>query len=259
MKTSFELVAEFRETLRLKPNFVEAHNNLGISLGTALAGAVLMSALTASFFTGIANNPAVPKDLTSKAQTELTSGVPFISDADLEQALSDAGVSPATASAVVDENATARIDALRASLSVLAVLALVALAMPPLFTNTYAGVVSLKHETVDAARGTGFKEWQLMLKIELPLALPVILAGARVAFLQLVATVAIGAIVNDGGGLGRYIVDGFAQGIAGYGEILGGAIAVIVLALLCEASFTFITRLATPKGLALQQNPHAEK
>jgi len=138
-------------------------------------------------------------------------------------------------------------------------LALVALAMPPLFTNTYAGVVSLKQETVDAARGTGFKEWQLMLKIELPLALPVILAGARVAFLQLVATVAIGAIVNDGGGLGRYIVDGFAQGIAGYGEILGGAIAVIVLALLCEAAFTFITRLATPKGLALQQNPHAEK
>src|SRR5205814_9972419 len=62
-------------------------SNLGISLGTALAGAVLMSALTASFFSGIASNPAVPNDLTSKAQTELTSGVPFISDADPEQAL----------------------------------------------------------------------------------------------------------------------------------------------------------------------------
>ena len=80
-------------------------SNLGISLGTALSGAILMSALTASFFTGIASNPAVPDDLTSKAQTELTSGVPFISDADLQQALDDAGVPPATATAVVDENA----------------------------------------------------------------------------------------------------------------------------------------------------------
>ncbi|HEX4528311.1 MAG TPA: MFS transporter [Acidimicrobiia bacterium] len=102
-------------------------SNLGISIGTALAGAILMSALTASFFSGIASNPAVPKDLTSKAQTELTSGVPFISDADLEQALDDAGVPPKTADAVVAENADARLDGLRASLSVLAVLALVAL------------------------------------------------------------------------------------------------------------------------------------
>jgi len=102
-------------------------SNLGISIGTALSGAVLMSALTASFFTGIENNPAVPKDLTSKAQTELTSGVPFISDADLEAALKEAGVTGATATAIVDENAQARLDGLRASLSVLAVLALVAL------------------------------------------------------------------------------------------------------------------------------------
>jgi MFS family permease len=102
-------------------------SNLGISIGTALAGAVLVSALTASFFSGIAENPAVPDDLTSKAQTELTSGVPFISDADLEKALDDAGVAPKTATAVVDENADARIEALRVTLSVLAVLALVAL------------------------------------------------------------------------------------------------------------------------------------
>ena len=66
--------------------------NLGASIGTALAGAVLIAALTSSFFTGIAGNPAVPDDLTSKAQTELTSGVPFISDVDLEAALDDAGV-----------------------------------------------------------------------------------------------------------------------------------------------------------------------
>jgi MFS family permease len=102
-------------------------SNLGISIGTALAGAVLMSALTASFFSGIANNPAVPTDLSSKAQTELTSGVPFISDADLKAALNDAGVKGATADAIVDENTQARLDGLRASLSLLAVLAIVAL------------------------------------------------------------------------------------------------------------------------------------
>lgn len=114
-------------------------SNLGISLGTALAGAVLISALTASFFSGIANNPAVPKDLTSKAQTELTSGVPFISDADLQQALDDAGVPHQTATAIVDENADARVDALRASLGVLAVLALVALFLSGSIPTTPVG------------------------------------------------------------------------------------------------------------------------
>jgi MFS family permease len=104
-------------------------SNLGISIGTALAGAVLMSALTASFFTGIATNPDVPKDLSSNAQVSLSSGVPFISDADLEKALNDAGVTGATATAIVDENAQSRLDGLRAALSVLALLALIALVL----------------------------------------------------------------------------------------------------------------------------------
>ncbi|MET0920394.1 MAG: MFS transporter [Acidimicrobiia bacterium] len=103
--------------------------NLGASIGTALAGAILISALTTSFFTGIADNPDVPNDVTSKAQVELTSGVPFISDADLDAALDDAGVSPKTADAIVDENADARLTALRASLSLLALVALLALFM----------------------------------------------------------------------------------------------------------------------------------
>jgi MFS family permease len=102
--------------------------NLGASIGTALAGAVLISALTASFFTGIEGNDAVPESLSSKAQVELAGGIPFISDADLEQALEDAGVRGATADAIVDENAQARLDGLRASLSVLALVALVGLA-----------------------------------------------------------------------------------------------------------------------------------
>ena len=100
--------------------------NLGASIGTALAGAVLISALTASFLSGVQNNPAVPKDLSSKAQVELAGGAPFISDMDLKTALDKAGVPPKTADAVVAENANARIDGLRASLSLLAVIALIA-------------------------------------------------------------------------------------------------------------------------------------
>ena len=101
--------------------------NLGASIGTALAGAVLISALTASFLGGVQNNPAVPKDLAAKAQVELAGGVPFISDADLKAALAKADVPPKTADAIVSENASARIDGLRASLSLLALVALIAL------------------------------------------------------------------------------------------------------------------------------------
>src|SRR5437764_2498951 len=101
--------------------------NLGASIGTALAGAVLVATLTSSFFSGIKENPAVPADVKSKAQTELASGVPFLSDTDLRAALDKAGVPKQTADAAVPENSTARIDSLRSSLSVVALLALIAL------------------------------------------------------------------------------------------------------------------------------------
>src|SRR6266550_3882334 len=100
--------------------------NLGASIGTALAGAVLISALSSSFFNGIQNNPKVPENVTSKAQVELAAGIPFVSDKDLKTALDKADVPPETADAVVAENETARLDGLRAALSVLAVLALIA-------------------------------------------------------------------------------------------------------------------------------------
>ena len=100
--------------------------NLGASIGTALAGAVLIATLTTSVMTGIQNNPAVPADVKSKAQVELAGGVPFVSDADLKAALDKAGVPTQTANAIVDENATARITGLRSSLSVMAVIALIA-------------------------------------------------------------------------------------------------------------------------------------
>jgi MFS family permease len=101
---------------------------LGASIGTALAGAVLISALTTSFFTGIADHPGVPESVASKAQTELASGVPFLSDADLTAALSDADVPAVTADAVIETNSQSRIDGLRAAVSILALLSLVALA-----------------------------------------------------------------------------------------------------------------------------------
>jgi MFS family permease len=101
--------------------------NLGASVGTALAGAVLISALTSSFFAGIATNPAVPKEVTANAQVELAAGIPFVSDADLEAALKDANVPPQQADAIVQENSDARLDGLRAALTVLAIFALAAL------------------------------------------------------------------------------------------------------------------------------------
>ena len=100
--------------------------NLGASIGTALAGAVLISALTSSFFTGIAGNPDVPDRVVSNAQVQLTSGVPFISDQDLKTALDEAHVRPSVTDAIVEENADARIDGLRAALAVLALFSVLA-------------------------------------------------------------------------------------------------------------------------------------
>jgi MFS family permease len=101
--------------------------NLGASIGTALSGAILIAALTSSFLTGVQNNPAVPKDLASQAQVELSGGAPFMSDKDLKAGLDKTGVTGKTADAIVTENANARIDGLRSSLSVLAIIALLAL------------------------------------------------------------------------------------------------------------------------------------
>jgi hypothetical protein len=99
----------------------------GASLGTALAGSVLIASLTASFLTGVAQNPAVPEQVVSQASVELASGIPFISDKDLQAALDEAGVAPATSQAIVDANEQARVDGLRSALALLAIVALIAL------------------------------------------------------------------------------------------------------------------------------------
>ena len=100
---------------------------LGAAIGTALAGAILISALTAAFFSSVQNNPAIPDNLVVNAQTQLASGVPFVSDKQLKAALDKARVPANTANAVVDENANARIAGLRSALAVLALISLLAL------------------------------------------------------------------------------------------------------------------------------------
>jgi hypothetical protein len=101
--------------------------NLGASIGTAFAGAVLISALSLSFIDGIQNNPDVPPEVAEQTEVQLASGAPFISDADLDEALAAAGVDPTIADAVVEANESARIDGLRAALAALAVLGVLAL------------------------------------------------------------------------------------------------------------------------------------
>jgi MFS family permease len=101
--------------------------NLGASIGTALAGAVLISALTASFLGGLSADPDVPPALSQQAEVELSSGVPFVTDAQVEAALDDAGIDGAEADAIVEANSDARLDGLRAALGVLAAICLVAM------------------------------------------------------------------------------------------------------------------------------------
>jgi MFS family permease len=101
--------------------------NLGASIGTALAGSLLIAALTASFLNGIQDNPAVPAQVSAEANVKLAGGIPFISDADLEKALTNAGASDEVTRAVVHENEQARLDGLRIALAALALMALIAL------------------------------------------------------------------------------------------------------------------------------------
>jgi hypothetical protein len=101
--------------------------NLGASIGTALAGAVLISALTTSFLAGVENSAAVEDDLAAQAQVELSAGIPFVSDDEVASVLDEAGVPPQTADAIIEEYETARLAGLRVSLSVLAFMALIAL------------------------------------------------------------------------------------------------------------------------------------
>jgi len=127
--------------------------NLGASIGTALSGAILIAVLTTTFLGSVASNPAVPKELSSQAQVDLSAGIPFVSDADLNATLEKAGVPPTTAEAVVDENAQSRINGLRAALAVLALIALVALALTRRLPTLQPGDEEKETEERDPAPG----------------------------------------------------------------------------------------------------------
>lgn len=127
-----------------------------------------------------------------------------------------------------------------------ALAALVLLSIPPILTNTYAGMREVDRDMVEAGRGMGMREWQLLRSVELPLALSVIIAGVRVAAVQVVATATLAALVG-GGTLGRFIVDGFA--LQDTPRLVGGALLVAMLAVAVERTMTVLERRAVSEGL----------
>jgi osmoprotectant transport system permease protein len=118
--------------------------------------------------------------------------------------------------------------------------ALVVLAIPPLLAGAYAGVEAVDRRTVDAARGIGMTEWQVLTQVEVPLGLPLIIGGIRSAVLQVVATATVAAYVGLGG-LGRYIIDGIA--VRDYPQMLSGSLLLIALALILDAAFALLQRM----------------
>lgn len=121
------------------------------------------------------------------------------------------------------------------------VLALVVLAVPPLLAGAYAGIESVDRKVIDSARGLGFTEWQVLTRVEIPLALPLIVGGLRSAVLQVVSTATVAAYVGLGG-LGRYLIDGIA--VRDYPQTLAGSLVVVVLALVLDAVFALAQRSA---------------
>jgi osmoprotectant transport system permease protein len=123
---------------------------------------------------------------------------------------------------------------------------LVVLAIPPILVTSYEAIRSADPAPVDAARGMGMRETGILFRVELPVALPLILGGLRSAAIQIVSTATIAAYVSLGG-LGRYIVDGLYQ--RDYEKVVGGATLVAALALATIAVFWAITRLTVSPGV----------
>lgn len=127
-------------------------------------------------------------------------------------------------------------------------LAMTFLAIPPLLVSTYAGLRSVDRDLIEAARGMGLRERQILRRIELPLATSIIVGGFRTATLQVIATATIGAILS-GGGLGRFIFDGLNQGEPGRPSIYAGAILVAALAIGVDLVLALVQRRLTPRAL----------
>jgi osmoprotectant transport system permease protein len=127
-----------------------------------------------------------------------------------------------------------------------AFVALFALAIPPMVTNAYAGVRGVDPELREAGEGMGLTGLQVLFRVELPLALPLVMAGVRTAAVQVVATATLAALVASGG-LGRYIVDGL--GARDDVQIFAGALLVVALSFATEVTLSLVQRMLTPRGL----------
>ena len=127
------------------------------------------------------------------------------------------------------------------------IFALVPLAIPPIMTNVYVAVREVDPDIVDAARGMGLSEGEILRQIEIPLGLPLMLAGIRTAAVNVVATATLGALVA-GGALGRFIVDGLA--LREFDQLFAGAVLVALLAIVTEITFTALERASRSPGMA---------
>ena len=127
-------------------------------------------------------------------------------------------------------------------------IALVALGIPPILASTYAGLSGVDPATVDAARGMGMTGREILTKVEIPIALPLIISGIRSATLQIVSTATIAALVSLGG-LGRYVVDGLK--LRDFPQMFTGALLVALLAIALDALFALIGRLTVSPGLKI--------
>jgi osmoprotectant transport system permease protein len=129
------------------------------------------------------------------------------------------------------------------------IVSLAVFAIPPLLANAYTGMQQIDPEVRESARGMGLSWRQLLLQVELPLAVPYLATGLRIATVQVVATASLAALVN-GGGLGQIIAAGFGLGPGrGTAQILAGAILVAGLALIIEGLMALVERKVTPKVL----------
>jgi len=125
-------------------------------------------------------------------------------------------------------------------------LALVVLAVPPILTNAYAAVDSVDRDIVDASRGMGLRERDILIGTELPLALPLLFGGIRTAAVYIVATVPLGALVGTDGGLGEIIANQASYRLPG---VIAAAICVALVALVVDLVFAALQRAVTPRGL----------
>jgi osmoprotectant transport system permease protein len=126
------------------------------------------------------------------------------------------------------------------------VIALFALAVPPIVTNTFTGIREVDAELIEAGRGMGMREGELLAQVELPLAMPIVLAGLRTSAVQVVATATLGAVLGTGG-LGRYIIDGIKQ--QDDPQLFVGAVIVALLAIATELAFAALQRAAISPGM----------